>query len=148
MIKLSVNGKEYKLKFHFNVYCDSGLIREVSEMQKKQQQKAKSAKSNSDMSENVESLQGVFELISKLTLAALQKYHEEFKVDYNKPETVTAMLDKVDEFIDDYLDEPDSMPVIDFFNALTDEFFKIFGGKQPEQGKSEKDEKSLEVDFV
>lgn len=140
MIILNVKGKEYKLKFHFNIYCDSGLIREVSEMQKKQQQKAKSsAKANSDMSENVESLQGVFELTSKLTLAALQKYHEEFKVDYNKPETVTAMLGKVDEFIDDYLDEPDAMPVIDFFNELTNEFFKIFGGKQPEQGNSERE---------
>lgn len=143
MIILNVKGKEYKLKFRFNIYCDSGLIQEVSEMQKRQQQKAKSAKTNSDMSENVESLQGVFELTSKLVLAALQKYHEEFKVDYNKPETINTMLGKVDDFIDDYLDEPDAMPVIDLFNELTNEFFKIFGGKQPEQNKGEKGEKNI-----
>lgn len=134
MITLKVKEKEYNIKFGYKSFKKSGILKEVVGMRKKLSNTV-----DDDDTENIESLEEVLELNSKLVLAGLQKYHEEFRADYNNPDSVQAVVAKVDDLIDDYMDEEDSMPIMDLFTALTDELFNNgFLSK-----KSEKLEESL-----
>lgn len=131
MITLKVKDKGYKLKFGYKSFKESGVLHEVVEMQKKLQD----AKSEN----GIEALEDVFELNSKLLLAALQKYNEEFRVDYNDKEAVQMYIDKVDNFIDDYMEEENAMSIMELFSTLSEELFNNgFLSK-----KSEKLEKAL-----
>lgn len=120
MITLTVKGKDYKLKFGYKSFKKSGLLREVVAMQKK----ARGGDNEEDsLDSNLEMLEEVFELNSKLVLAALQKYNEEFRVDYDNPKSMQEAIDKADDFMDDYIDEEDSMSVTELFNTLVNELF-------------------------
>ena len=127
MTTLKVGDKEYKLKFGYKSFKKSGILREVVSMRKK----ISGAKENTDVSTeneedelgNLEILEEVLELNSKLVLAALQKYNEEFRTDYKSEEEVQAIIDKVDDLMDDYMDEEDSMSIMDLFSTLTEELF-------------------------
>lgn len=143
MIKLKVNDKEYKLKFGYKSFKKSGILKEVVAMQ----EKAKGNKEETgqdqekDVENQVELLEEVLELNSKLVLIALQKYHEEFRSDYGNKEEMNGLIDKVDDFMDDYMDEEDSMSIMELFNKLVDELFNNgFLSK-----KSEKLEATLEA---
>lgn len=120
MITLTVKGKDYKLKFGYKSFKKSGLLREVVAVQKK----AQGVDGDDNGLENsLEVLEKVFEINSKLVLAALQKYNEDFRINYDNPKSIQEAIDKVDDFMDDYIDEEDSMPVMDLFNALVGELF-------------------------
>ena len=118
MITLKVKDKEYNLKFGYKSFKKSGILKEVVGMRKKL-----SGAGSDDDTENIEALEEVLELNSKLVLAALQKYHEEFRADYSNPDSVQAVVEKVDDLMDDYMDEEDSMTIMDLFTTLTDELF-------------------------
>lgn len=120
MVVLKIKNKDYKLKFGYKSFKKSGVLREVVAMQNE----LKDSKEDSeDGTGNIELLEQVFEANSKLVLAALQKYNEEFRVDYNNPESVQECIEKVDDLMDDYMEEEDAMPVMDLFSALTNELF-------------------------
>lgn len=119
MIILKVKDKEYQLKFGYKSFKKSGILREVVSMRKKLYGSDEEEKET----DGIEALEEVLELNSKLVLAALQKFHEEFRVEYGNPDSVQAIIDKVDDLMDDYMDEEDSMSIMDLFTALTEELF-------------------------
>lgn len=130
---LKIKGKEYNLKFGYKSFRKSGILKEVVTVQKKLEN------SEEGQDKDIESLEEVLNLTSKLVLAALQKNHEEFRADYENPESVRKCTDKVDDLLDNYMDEEDSLPIIDLFHSLVDELFNNgFLSK-----KSEKLEESL-----
>lgn len=135
MIVLKIKDKEYKLKFGYKSFKKSGVLREVVEMQKKI--KGSGAEENEE--DNIGALEEILELNSRLVLAALQKNHEEFRTDYKSEEDVSMIIEKVDDLMDDYMDEDDSMSIMDLFSKLAEELFNNgFLSK-----KSEKLEESL-----
>lgn len=124
MTTLNIKGKEYKLKFGYRSFKKSGLLREVAALYKKKGNSENTAEEDTGIEdENVEMLEEVLELTSKLVLAALQKNHTEFRVDYEKPDSVNEIIDKVDDLMDDYMDEEDSMSIMELFSTLTEELF-------------------------
>lgn len=125
MIKLKVKDKEYKLKFGYKSFKKSGILKEVVAMQTKaRESKEESGQGQEkDVENQVELLEEVLELNSKLVLIALQKHHEEFRIDYENKEEMNSLIDRVDDFMDDYMDEEDSMSIMELFNKLVDELF-------------------------
>ena len=121
MLKLNVKGTEYKLKFGYKSLKNTNILKEVIKMQKKLQ-RTKGEDGREEI-EDMEVLEEVLGICSKLVLAALQKYHEEFRADYKSTESVQACVEKVDDLIDDYMDEEDSMPIMELFNTLAEELF-------------------------
>lgn len=121
-MKLTVKGTEYNLKFGYKSFKNSGVLKEVVSMQKKIRE-TKAENEDSDGLENIEALEEIFDVTSKLVLAALQKNHKEFRADYSKPETIQECIDKVDDFLDDYMEEKDAMPITDLFEELVQELF-------------------------
>lgn len=121
MLKLNVKGTEYKLKFGYKSLKNTNILKEVIQMQKKLRDTK--GEDGSEEIEDMEVLEEVLGICSKLVLAALQKYHEEFRADYKSTESVQACVEKVDDFIDDYMDEEDSMPIMELFNTLAEELF-------------------------
>lgn len=143
MIRLKIKNKEYDLKFGYKSFKKSGILREVVAMQKKIKKKENGnseAKVEENAEDNIEVLEEVLELNSKLVMAALQKKHEDFRTDYDDPNSINEVINKVDGLMDDYMDEEDSMSIMELFNKLVDELFNNgFLSK-----KSEKLEKVLE----
>lgn len=140
MITLKVKDKEYRLKFGYKSFKKSGILREVIAMQKKIKKPESGDAAAENAEDNIQILEEVLDLNSKLVLAALQKNHEEFRADYDSPSSVNEIVDKVDNFMDDYMDEEESMSIMELFNKLVDELFN--NGFL--QKKSEKLEKALE----
>lgn len=133
MTTLKVKDREYKIKFGYKSFKNSGILREVVSMQKK----TKEAKDADDETvDNIDLLEDVLDLNSKLVLVGLQKYNEEFRVDFEDEKATEKMIDKVDDLMDDYMDEEDSMSIMDLFGELTGELF--------ENGFLSKKSKSLE----
>ena len=122
MLTIKVKDKEYKLKFGYKSFKKSGILKEVVAMREKAKNN-ENTEAEEDATNGIEMLEEVLELNSKLVLAALQKNHEEFRADYKNPDSVNEIIDKVDDLMDDYMDEEDSMSIMDLFNALTDELF-------------------------
>ena len=116
MLKLKVNEKEYQLKFGYRVMAKTELLKDVVKMRE-----MFSEKDDESTEEVIEKLPELIELNSKLVLAGLQKYNDEFKVDYDDNNSVKAGLEKVYDFMDDYMDDPNSMPVIDLFGEMVSE---------------------------
>lgn len=121
-MKLKVKGTEYNLKFGYKSFKNSGVLKEVVSMQKKIRE-TKAEDENADAMENIEALEEIFDVTSKLVLAALQKNHEEFRADYSDSDSVKSCIDKVDDLIDDYMEEDDSVSIMDLFTELTQELF-------------------------
>lgn len=133
MLKLNVKGIEYKLKFGYKSLKNTNILKEVIQMQKKlrdikgadkesEESETKKEKEITEI-ENMEIMEEILGICSKLVLAALQKYHKEFRADYKNPKSVQECIEKTDDFIDDYMDEEDSMPIMELFNALAEELF-------------------------
>lgn len=141
MIKLKVKDKEYKLKFGYKSFKNSGILKEVVDMQKHLRGTDNDKEEEKSETDNLEAISDVFELNSKLVLAALQKNHEEFRADYKNPDSINECVDKVDDLLDDYMEEPDSMSVMTLFEKLANELFD--NGFLSE--KSEKLEAALEA---
>lgn len=120
MVALKVKDKEYNLKFGFKSLRRTKILKEVVDIRKKLYE--------GDGGENaeekgIEQLEEVLDLTCKLVLSGLQKYHKEFCADYKDEKSIEEQTEKVEELIEDYMDEEESMPIIDLFNVLVDELF-------------------------
>ena len=136
MIKIKVKEKEYSLKFGYKSFKKSGILHEVVAMQKKMKENG-----GEDAEGNIDMLEKVLDLNSKLVAAALQKNHEEFRAEYGDEESEKKVINMVDDLMDDYMDEEDSMSIMDLFEKLMEELFDNgFLSK-----KSESLEESLET---
>lgn len=117
MLKLKVNDSEYTLKFGYRVMAKTGLLKDVINMRNF---------FGTDDEENrtdeiIERMPELIELNTKLVLAGLQKYHDDFRVDYDDSNSVKEGLEKAIDFMDDYMDEPDAIPVMDLFAEMVNE---------------------------
>lgn len=121
-MKIAIKGTEYNLKFGYKSFKHSGVLREVLAMQKKIRE-SKEETEETDSFDNFEVVEGIFDITSKLVLAALQKNHKEFRADYNNPDSVQKCIDAVDNLIDDYMEEDDAMSIMELFQGLTEELF-------------------------
>lgn len=141
MTTLKVKDKEYKLKFGYKSFKNSGILKEVVEMQKK----LSNAKENDES--DIATIEEVFDLNSKLVLAALQKNHEEFRANYKDQESVEKKIEMVDDLMDEYMDEEDSMSIMDLFGALTEELFNngFLSSKSENLEKSAKEQNATVV---
>lgn len=116
-MKLVVKNYKYHLKFGYKALAKSGVLEDVAKMEE--------LFSNGNEEENdlsmLKKMPEVFESIAKLVLAGLQKYNEEYRVDYDDPESVQSGMDKVYNFLDDYEDEENAMDIMELFTKLTEE---------------------------
>lgn len=119
MITLKVKGKEYNLKFGYKSFKNSGILQEVVNLQKEIGNRTESEGGN----DGIEFIGDVLNLTSRLVLVALQKYNEEFRVDFQDVTTVRPVIDEVDDLLDDYMDEEDSLSIMELFQKLTEELF-------------------------
>lgn len=134
MLKMLVNGKEYRIKFGYKALAKSDAMKEVAEI-------SKVLNGENDTETVLSKLGDILVVNAKLLLSGLQKYHsDEFGFDYEDNASYDACLDKVFGFIDDYEDgTEDALSVMDLFSELCDELMEngfLFG-------KSEKLENSL-----
>lgn len=169
MLTMKVNETEYKIRFGFRALSKANVLKEVTELQKSRSDKAKKREQKKkeieeekkrretfpehfkdvpeieedDMEEtieNIDTLTAMMNVIPKIILAGLQKDHEEYRCDYDNEEDVKEKTDRVIDLVDDYMDEEDSLDIMDLFSALVDELFENgFLSK-----KSEKLEKAME----
>ncbi len=153
MLKLKVKEKEYILKFGYRVLAKTTLLKDVVGIQTMFKDSKENEQNENDDEETekiVENLPMLIEVNSNLVLAGLQRYHEEFRVDYDNPESVKAGLEKVYDFMDDYMDEEDSIAVFDLFGMmigeLTDNGFLSKKSPQMEQAATEQDATIIPMD--
>lgn len=115
MFELKVNDSVYKIKFGYKALAKSGIMKDVGEVQK-------SINDSNGTDEIFEKIGDVFEVLSKLVLAGLQKYHkDEFGVDYDSKTDVESKLDEIYDLLDDYMDEDEGIATMDLFSELVDE---------------------------
>lgn len=124
MLTLRVKGQEYKLKFGYKALGKSGILKEVTAMQQAINNRKKESGDEDEQSNAMLDMLGdIFDLNSRLVLAALQKYHQEYIVDYDSQESLKNGIEKVYDFMDDYMDEEDSMDIITLFTELMNDLF-------------------------
>ena len=113
MMVIKVKEKEYKIKYGYRALAKSGILKEVAEIQ---------TRISNNGEENVtgimDILPDVFDVLAKAVLAGLQKNNAEYKCDYDFPSDVQAKLDEVYDLLDDYMEEADSLPIVELFSEL------------------------------
>lgn len=114
---LTVKGKEYNIRFGYRIMAKTELLKDISELQD-------IATSDADETLQISKLPDVVNLNSQLVLAGLQKNHEEFRVNYDDNNSVKEGLEKVYDFMDDYMEDPESKPVIELFSDMVDELIE------------------------
>lgn len=135
MLKLNVKGTEYRLKFGYRSFRRAGILKEAVAMQRKMQEIGKKKKKPEEETiEEIEMLEEMFNMNSKLVLAALQKYHKEFRADYKNPDSIKECEEKVDDLLDEYMDEEGAMDVGTMFGELLQELFSE--GFLPKNGEN------------
>lgn len=137
MLTLKVKDKEYKLKFGYKSFKKTKILSEAVAMQSRLESLDSKKKKKGDLLSDVELIEDILQLVSKLVLAALQKFHAEFRVDHRDPESVRKSEDMADDLIDDYMDEEGAMDVMTLFGVLFQELFNEGflpkNGENPEQ---------------
>lgn len=94
MTTITINGKEYNVKFGYEATVKNGIIKKLIEIEQ-----------NSGDSENVEQL---LTFLPELFLVGLQKYHyDEFGFNAYDAEQKEKALSKVYALLDDYFDSDD-----------------------------------------
>ena len=125
MLTLRIKEKDYQLKFGYKAIGKSGILKEVVAIRKMLADKKKDIPDGTeeDGSEMVDMIGDIFDITSRLVLAALQKYNPDYRVAYDSPVSVNAGIEKVYDFMDDYMDEEDSMDITTLFSELVNELF-------------------------
>lgn len=124
MKTLSVNGKEYKIKFGYNAFCDTDLIERVRDLAKIFNKN--DVKSDGDIS-GIGKIKEVFLVVRELLFVGFGKYNP------------VENLQEVGDILDDYKDEEteEERGLLQLFVLLSDElmnqgFLKDMMGNNPE----------------
>lgn len=117
---IKVKEKEYKLKFGYKALGKSGILKEVTAIQSTIREKGGNGENEAGLAEMIGD---IFELISRMVLAAMQKFNQDYRVDYDSHESVQNGIDKVYDLLDDYMEEEDALDIMSFFEQLTEELF-------------------------
>lgn len=114
MTTLKVKDKTYKIKFGYRALAKSGVLKEVVKMQSAIDKK-------DEKGAVVDLIADVFDILAKLVLAGLQKFNETFSCDYDDESSVSAGIERVYDLLDEYMEEEESLSVMDLFTELTNE---------------------------
>lgn len=130
MLKIKVKDAEYKIKFGYKAIAKGNILKDIVALQKKF-----SDQGEEDNTEKyIAMIDEVLDITSRLLLAGLQKYHSDvFGYDPDDEKSVKNAKDIIENFIDDYIDEDDSMELMELFTALQDELMDngfLFGKSQ------------------
>lgn len=130
MLKIKVKDTEYKIKFGYKAIAKGNILKDIVALQKKF-----SDQGEEDNTEKyIAMIDEVLDITSRLLLAGLQKYHSDvFGYDPDDEKSVKNAKDIIENFIDDYIDEDDSMELMELFTALQDELMDngfLFGKSQ------------------
>lgn len=102
MKKITVNGKEYKIKFGYLAVSNSNILGEVLKTQAKLEEME-----NKDVDSETSAalISEIIPLVGKVTLAGMQRYHaDEFGVDYEDENDVKQKSVAVYRLLDEYFD--------------------------------------------
>lgn len=108
MKTLTINGKEYKIKFGYNAFCDTDLMERVQDMAKLFQKNK--TESDEDVS-GIGKTKEVFCVVRELLFVGLKKY--------NPVESLQAVGDLLDDYKDEETEEERGF--FQLFNLLSDE---------------------------
>lgn len=146
-MKLIVKDHKFHIKFGFKALAKSGVLEDVAKMQE--------LFGNDDNADDIDMLKKmpeIFDTIAKLLLAGLQKYNEEYKVDYDDPDSLKDGMDKAYDFLDAYQDEDDAMDFMELFSKLTEELMNngFLSRKSPklEKAMEEQDATIVPLDHI
>lgn len=134
MFSMKINEKEYIVKFGYFSLAKSNLISEVMKLQdiidennRKRENREKFPEYSDDETDSTKEyvilIQGVMDILPKLLLAGLQKKHEEFSVNYDSAYDVKKKEHEIMELLDDYMDDENSMDMMDLYMKLVEELF-------------------------
>lgn len=107
MMKLKVNGKEYKFKYGYNCFCDTDLMDRVREM---------ATMFSGDDPEDptgMKMVKELFDIVRELLYTGSQKYNP------------FESLQEVGDFLDEYMDEEtdEQRGLLHLFQQLSEELF-------------------------
>jgi hypothetical protein len=126
-MKITVNGKEYTIKFGYKATIKSKILGKLALLD--------------HIGEDMESINKALETYSEIVLVGLQKFHsDEFGYDLDTDEGKTEKLDKAYDFIENYL-ESEEGDIRTLYAGLEQELInnsflsKMF---QQEQAKAQK----------
>ena len=122
MIVLKVKGKEYKIKFNYNSFCDTDILEKTNDILKVIK------KDSEEDVEQIGKLKEVFICVRELLFVGFKKE--------NPVETVQDIGDILDDYIEEETKEERS--IFQLFNMITEELTtKGFLSHQPPQTKKE-----------
>lgn len=105
MKNITVNGKDYAIKFGYYAVASSNIIEDVVSMQCRIDAMEKIEDETQKEVEQYKLIADIIPLVGRITLAGLQKYHdEEFGVDYDNDFDVKIKLRNTYRLLDDYFD--------------------------------------------
>lgn len=108
MMKLSIDGKEYKVKFGYNCFCDTDLMDRVQSLAGLFSEKE--TESDSDVGQ-IGKMKDLFCVVRELLFVGFEKY--------NPVEDVQVIGDILDMYIDEEAEEERGL--FELFTALSDE---------------------------
>lgn len=112
MMKLNVQGKEYKVKFGYNCFCDTDLIDRVQDMTNLfSQQDVESDKQASQIGK----IKELFIVVRELLYYGFAKY--------NPVENIAEIGNILDDYVDEEI-EGEERNLLQLFTLLSDELFK------------------------
>jgi hypothetical protein len=109
MYILNVNDKEYKIKFGYKALSKSNVLQDVIALE------------NVTDESDISVINELFGVLANLVLAGLQKFNDEYKVDYDSPQSIKEGLEKVYDLLDDYADDENSNDIYTLLNELVNE---------------------------
>ena len=116
MTTLTINGKEYKIKYGYEATARCGVGNTVEELEALMEKGG-----NMDWAD----VDKILKLLPNILLAGLQKFHkDEFGYNYETGDGRQDALDKTFELVDDYFDENEGADFVDLFNLLQEEMLK------------------------
>lgn len=116
MLVIKVKEKEYKIKYGYRALAKSGILKEVVGIQTRI-----SDNGEENVTNIMDILPDVFDVLAKAVLAGLQKNNAEYKCDYDLPSDVQTKMEAVYDLLDDYMEEEESLPIMDLFSELVEE---------------------------
>lgn len=108
MKTLTINGKDYRIKFGYNAFCDSDLMERVQDLAKLFQKN--DAASDEDVS-GIGKIKDLFCVVRELLFVGFKKYNP------------VESLQEIGDLLDDYADEEteEKRGLFQLFNILSEE---------------------------
>ena len=107
-MKISLNGKDYKIKFGYKPTLKERIISRVIKY---------ANIIDADGNQDMEKVEDLLLFVPEFLLVGLQVNHKDFRYNYDTKEGKNEQLEKVYKIVDDYLNEDDA-DILQLFNSL------------------------------